>query len=258
MTRTLSLLPAGLLLAALTLPSPVAAQDSATAPRKPTSEELQQHLAAAEKKLADWPDLARYRKANGMLGAPAPGARRVVFYGNSITDSWARFFPDQFPGKPYIGRGISGQTTPQMLVRFRQDVIDLEPAAVVILAGTNDIAGNTGPSTLGMIEDNLASMVQLAQANGIRVVLCSVLPAHSYPWRPGLKPARKIVALNAWMKEYAAKRGLTYVDYWSAMADDRGGMRKALTLDGVHPNEVGYRVMARLVEPAIQRALRGS
>jgi acyl-CoA thioesterase I len=242
-----------LLFLALALPAPAAAQQPA-----PTAADLARRLTAAEKKLADWPDLERYREANAELGPPAPGEQRVVFYGNSITDSWARFFPAEFPGKPYVGRGISGQTTPQMLVRFRQDVIDLKPAAVVILAGTNDIAGNTGPSTLGMIEDNLMSMVQLAQANGIRVLLCSVLPAYEYPWRPGLQPAQTIVALNAWMKDYAARQGLTYVDYWSALADHRGGMRQDLTLHGVHPNEAGYRVMARLVEPAIERALDGN
>ncbi len=246
-----------LLLAALALPRAAAGQNTGPDRQQPTAETLARRLAAAEKTLADWPGLERYRKANEELGPPAAGVQRVVFYGNSITDSWAHFFPDEFPGKPYVGRGISGQTTPQMLVRFRQDVIDLKPAAVVILAGTNDIAGNTGPSTLGMIEDNLVSMVQLARANGIRVVLCSVLPAYDYPWRKGLHPAQKIVALNAWMKEYAAREGLGYVDYWSALADDRGGMRQDLTLDGVHPNEAGYRVMAKLVEPAIERALRG-
>jgi len=147
----------------------------------------------------DWASLRRYRQANDSLPPPAAGERRVVFMGNSITDVWARFFPQMFPGKPYIGRGISGQTTPQMLVRFRQDVIALKPAVVVILAGTNDIAGNTGPSTLEMIEDNLMSMTELARANGIRVVLSSVLPVYDYAWRPGLQPAAKIVALNAWM-----------------------------------------------------------
>ena len=176
--------------------------------------------------------------------------------GNSITDSWARWFPDMFPGKPYIGRGVSGQTTPQMLVRFRQDVIALKPAVVVILAGTNDIAGNTGPSTLEMIEDNLMSMTELAKANGIRVVLSSVLPVFDYPWKPGLEPAPKIVALNAWIKSYAARAGAVYVDYHSAMADARQGLRAELAIDGVHPNEAGYRVMAPLAEKAIAEALR--
>ncbi|MGH7176176.1 MAG: SGNH/GDSL hydrolase family protein, partial [Tepidisphaeraceae bacterium] len=181
---------------------------------------------------------------------------RVVFMGNSITEGWAKYFPTMFPGKPYVGRGISGQTTPQMLVRFRQDVIALRPAVVVILAGTNDIAGNTGPSTLEMIEDNLASMTELTRANGIEVVLSSVLPVYDYPWRRGLEPAAKIVALNTWMKQYAATHGAVYLDYHAAMADERQGMRRELADDGVHPNEAGYRVMAPLVERAIAEALR--
>jgi len=176
--------------------------------------------------------------------------------GNSITDSWAKFFPQMFAGKPYIGRGISGQTTPQMLVRFRQDVIALKPAVVVILAGTNDIAGNTGPSTLEMIEDNLMSMTELARANNIRVVLSSVLPAYDYPWKRGLEPAPKIVALNGWIKSYAARVGAVYLDYHSAMADARQGLRAELTSDGVHPNEAGYRLMAPLAEAAIAQSLR--
>jgi lysophospholipase L1-like esterase len=203
----------------------------------------------------DWAYLERYRADNAALGPPAAGERRVVFYGNSITEGWAKFFPAMFPGKAYVGRGISGQTTPQMLVRFRQDVIALKPAVVVILAGTNDIAGNTGPSTLEMIEDNIASMVELARANGIAVVLCSVLPAFDYPWKRGLEPAPKIVALNAWIKAYAASHGATYVDYHSAMADERQGLRAELSPDGVHPNEAGYRMMAPLVERGIANAL---
>jgi lysophospholipase L1-like esterase len=204
----------------------------------------------------DWADLARYRDANVQLGAPRAGEQRVVFMGNSITDAWAQYFDSMFPGKPYVGRGISGQTTPQMLVRFRQDVIALKPAVVVILAGTNDIAGNTGPSTLEMIEDNLASKTELAQANGIRVVLSSVLPVFDYPWKPGLEPAPKIVALNAWIRNYATAHGAIYLDYYTAVADERGGMRSNLSTDGVHPNEAGYRVMAPLAEQAIARALR--
>ena len=203
----------------------------------------------------DWANLARYRDANAGLGLPRPDEDRVVFMGNSITEGWAQYFGTMFPGKPYVGRGISGQTTPQMLVRFRQDVIALKPKVVVILAGTNDIAGNTGPATLEMIEDNLMSMVDLAKANGIRVVLSSVLPAYDYPWRPGLQPAPKIVALNAWMKNYAATHGVVYLDYHSAMADERQGFKRELADDGVHPNEAGYRVMAPLAEQAIAAAL---
>lgn len=204
----------------------------------------------------DWANLARYRAANASLGAPAAGVDRVVFMGNSITDSWAQYFPAMFPGKPYVGRGISGQTTPQMLVRFRQDVVALRPAVVVILAGTNDIAGNTGPSTLEMIEDNLMSMTELAKANGIRVVLSSVLPVYDYPWRPGLEPAPKIASLNRWMQAYAARIGAVYLDYYTAMVDARGGLRPELTHDGVHPTEAGYRIMAPLAEQAIEEALK--
>ena len=204
----------------------------------------------------DWANLAKYRGENARLAPPAPKENRVVFYGNSITEVWAQHFPTMFPGKPYIGRGISGQTTPQMVVRFNQDVVALKPKVVVILAGTNDIAGNTGPSTIEMIEDNLRSMAQIAKANGIRVVLSSVLPVYDYPWRPGLEPAPKIMALNAWMKAYAAKVGATYLDYHSAMQDARHGMRAGLASDEVHPTEAGYRVMAPLAEKAIAQALR--
>src|SRR6188472_941703 len=164
---------------------------------------LMASAARAQPAPQDWAALGRYAKANAELPAPAAGEQRVVFMGNSITQAWAPSFPTMFPGKPYVDRGISGQTTPQMLVRFRQDVIALKPRVVVILAGTNDIAGNTGPSTLEMIEDNIASMSELAQANGIRVVLCSVLPVFDYPWKPGLEPAPKIVALNTWIRTYA-------------------------------------------------------
>jgi lysophospholipase L1-like esterase len=205
----------------------------------------------------DWAFLARYREENARLGPPKPGEQRVVFYGNSITEAWAKYFPTQFPGKPYIGRGISGQTTPQLLVRFRQDVVELKPAVVVILAGTNDIAGNTGPSTLEMIEGNIVSMIELAQANHIAVVLSSVLPAFDYPWKRGLEPAPKIIALNAWLKNYAAAHNVVYADYHSAMADERQGLPLKFSADGVHPNEAGYLVMAPLVEAAIAKALRG-
>jgi lysophospholipase L1-like esterase len=204
----------------------------------------------------DWATLERYREDNATIGLPRPGEKRVVFMGNSITEQWSPYFPILFPGKPYVGRGIGGQTTPQMLVRFRQDVIALKPAVVVILGGTNDIAGNTGPSTLEMIEDNLASMTELAQANGIRVVLCSVLPVFDYPWHPGLEPAAKIVALNKWIKAYAAAHGAVYLDFHSAMADERQGMGRQYSDDGVHPNAAGFRLMAPLAEQAIAAALR--
>lgn len=204
----------------------------------------------------DWAFLARYRDANAALGDPKPGEARVVFMGNSITDAWAKSFPAMFPGKPYVGRGISGQTTPQMLVRFRQDVVALRPKVVVILAGINDIAGNTGPSTQAMIADNLMSMTEIAKANGIRVVLSSVLPAYDFPWRRGIGPAPKVVALNAWIRCYAAQAGAVYLDYYTRMVDARGGLSPEMAADGVHPTDAGYRIMAPLAEAAIQEALR--
>jgi len=202
--------------------------------------------------LTDFPWLARFKEADVKLGPPAAGENRVVFMGDSITEGW--HLDESFPGKPYINRGISGQTTPQMLVRFRQDVIALQPKVVVILAGTNDIAGNTGPETLEEIEDNLASMADLAHANGIRVVLCSITPAFDYPWQPGLTPAPKIDAVNTWMKGYATDHGYVYVDFHSAMKDARDGLPAALSRDGVHPLPAGYAVMAPLVEAGIAKA----
>jgi lysophospholipase L1-like esterase len=204
----------------------------------------------------DWPWLGRFKEADLALAPPAAGENRVVFMGDSITQVWkiegAR---GSFPGKPYINRGISGQTTPQMLVRFRQDVIALQPKVVVILAGINDIAGNTGPITLEETEGNLASMAELAAANQIRVVLCSVLPAFDFPWRQGMTPAGKVVALNAWIKAYAAEKGHVYVDYYTAMKDERGGLPSSLSYDGVHPLPAGYDVMAPLVEAGIEKAM---
>ena len=204
----------------------------------------------------DWPNFAKYREQNAALAPPSKGENRVVFMGNSITEGWSKVNPEFFEGKPYVNRGISGQTTPQMLVRFRADVIDLKPAAVIILAGTNDIAGNTGPSTLEMIADNIYSMVELAQANGIKVVLSSTLPAFDYPWKPGMEPAPKIVALNKMIKAYADKNKIVYVDYFSAMADDRDGLPTELAKDGVHPTKAGYNVMEPLAEAAIAKALK--
>lgn len=201
----------------------------------------------------DWPNLRRYRSENATL---KKAKDRVVFMGNSITDGWSKISPDFFEGKPYVNRGISGQTTPQMLVRFRQDVIDLHPAVVVILAGINDIAGNTGPSSLEMIEDNLTSMAQLARANHIKVVLSSVLPAFAFPWRPEINPVQKVTDLNKWIKEFAEKNHFVYLDYYSAMADERKGLPEKYSKDGVHPNKDGYHVMEPLAEKAIEKALR--
>lgn len=214
---------------------------------------LKQEQQSLESRLRDWPGLTRYREDDAKLGSPAKGESRVVFLGDSITEFWA--LSDSFPGKPYVNRAISGQTTPQILLRFRQDVIALKPKAVVILAGTNDIAENTGPTTLAAIEDNLMSMADLAQKNGIRVVLCSVLPAARYPWREEIQPVEKIRALNAWMKEYARQAGLVFLDYHSAMADEKQGLKAGLTGDGVHPNNAGYAVMAPLAEKALAQVL---
>jgi acyl-CoA thioesterase-1 len=216
-----------------------------------------------EQRYTDWGYLAKFREADGELGAPPAGVTRVVFMGDSITEGWGmkgvNGAPDRgvfFPGKSYVNRGISGQTSPQMLVRFRQDVIDLKPKVVVILAGTNDIAENTGKMTLAETVGNIESMVELAQVNGIRTVLCSVLPSTDFWWHKGLEPASKIKALNVLIKEYAAKNGLVYVDYYSPMVNSEGGLKKELSPDGVHPNAAGYAVMAPLAEAGIDEALK--
>jgi len=208
----------------------------------------------------DFGELKRYRAANAKLKPPAAGEKRVVFFGDSITDMWP--FATAFPGKPYVNRGISGQTTSQMLVRFRNDVIALAPKVVVILAGTNDIAGNTGPMSLEDIEGNVATLVELARAHGIRVVLSSVLPVHNYTVTAMLRfprrPPEQIAALNKWLKAYAASSGSIYVDYATPMSDDRGLLKKELAEDGLHPNAAGYAVMTPLAEQAIAKALQGS
>ncbi len=203
----------------------------------------------------DWPNLEQFKDANAKIGLPSENENRVVFMGNSITIGWLNKRPEFFEGKPYVNRGISGQTTPQMVLRFRQDVIALQPKVVVILAGTNDIAGNTGPSTLQMILDNIKSMAELAEANDIKVVLSSVLPAFDYPWRPGLKPNEKIPALNKLIKAYAEENGHVYLDYFSAMADKRNGLPKEYASDEVHPTITGYKVMEPMVDAAIAEAL---
>src|SRR5260370_38993653 len=205
--------------------SPAAAGTAA-----PGTRDLQVDLERAQDKLKDWPNLGRYRDANAIVQAPGPEENRVVFMGDSITDNWGQKYGKFFPDKPYINRGISGQTTPQILIRFRPDVNALKPKVVVILAGTNDLAGNTGPSTMEAIEDNLTSMVELAKANGIRVVLASLLPVCDYiKPQTARRPPEKIVELNAWMKDYAAKNGLVYLDYYSAMLDDKKMFRQELT-----------------------------
>lgn len=203
----------------------------------------------------DWPNFKEFQDANARLPQVKQNEKRVVFMGNSITIGWLQTHPDFFKNKPYVNRGISGQTTPQMLVRFRADVVDLDAAAVVLLAGTNDIAGNTGPVTLEMILDNIKSMTEIAQANDIKVILCSVLPAFDYPWRPGLAPNVKIPKLNKMIKRYAEESGAYYLDYFTALEDGNNGMIKEYTTDGVHLTLEGYQVMEPLVENALQKVI---
>jgi lysophospholipase L1-like esterase len=246
------------------------AQQSATpeAPAKtaescPDGSALEKRIESMNGRLQDWPLLARYREANATVAPPAKDEPRVVFMGDSITDGWQQ--PQNggfFPGKPYIDRGISGQTTPQMLLRFRPDVIGLNPKAVVILAGTNDIAGNTGPMTLEETEGYLASMSELAHAHGIHVVLASVTPVSDLTNSEGKKiiqterrPPQKILTLNEWIKKYAAEHGDVYLNYFPTMSDDKGALKSDLTYDGLHPNAAGYAVMAPLAEKAIAEAL---
>lgn len=204
----------------------------------------------------DWANLKRFQEDNKKVGLPKANENRVVFMGNSITEGWSKADPSFFEGKPYLNRGISGQTTPQMVLRFKQDVVDLKPTVVVILAGINDIAGNTGPMTLEQTRDNIVTMAQLAMANGIKVVLSSVIPAYDFPWRAGMEPANKVVVLNKMIKEYADKNKLVYLDYHTAMKDERNGLKKELGYDGVHPTLQGYKVMAPLAEKAISDALK--
>ena len=204
----------------------------------------------------DWANLGRFEDENTQLVLSGKNNDAVVFMGNSITEGWLSIDPIFFHKNNYINRGIGGQTTPQMLLRFRQDVIDLNPKVVVILAGTNDIAGNTGPSTVEMIFNNIKSMAELAKMNNIKVVLCSVLPVFDYPWRPGLKPAEKIIELNALIKSYANKHNFIYVDYFSAMVNATKGLKREFGDDGVHPNAQGYNVMKPIVENGIAKALK--
>lgn len=230
---------------------------AAPAPSSPSPEQTAACEKAARARLFhDLADFAHYDSLNAALPPPGPRERRVVFMGDSITESWANLDPEFFARADFVDRGISGQTTPQMLLRFRQDVIALKPAVVHILAGTNDIAGNTGPMDLPAIEANIASMVDLARANGVQVLIGSVLPAAEFPWRPGLNPGPKIVALNQWLKSYSSYRHLVYVDYYKAMTDGAYGIRSDLTPDGVHPSQAGYRVMEPLTKAAIRATLR--
>jgi lysophospholipase L1-like esterase len=244
----------------------VRGQTPATEAAAPTCPEMATALTALMRndlRVRDWANLARYRNDNRTLLAAPRDKARVVFMGDSITDSWPQpRFGEFFVGKAYVGRGISGQTTPQMLVRFRPDVIDLRPAVVVILAGTNDIAGNTGPISNEEILGNLTSMSELAKASGIRVVLSSILPVSAYHTAPNavpqttLRPMDRIRPINDWMKKYAAAERHVYLDYFSAMVDDKGLLREELSADDLHPNAKGYAVMGPLAEAAILQALR--
>ncbi len=203
----------------------------------------------------DWANLKKYQSQNDSVLSLPVAKNRVVFMGNSITEGWKDSHPDFFKKNSYLDRGISGQTSPQMLLRFRQDVIALKPKVVVILAGTNDIAGNTGPSTLEMILDNISSMAELAKANGIQPIICSLLPAYDYPWKHGMEPNIKIPKLNAMLKAYALKKGFIFVDYFSAMAMPDNSMIAEYTSDGVHCTSKGYDKMEKMIVPAIQKAL---
>jgi lysophospholipase L1-like esterase len=222
-------------------------------------------LSRVERRLNDWAELNRFAEANAKLALPKKGENRVIFIGDSITDSWDDGgFGEFFPGKPYINRGISGQTTPQMLLRFRQDVIALNPKTVLIHAGTNDIAGNTGPMTLEKTGSNMASMAELAKANGIKVIFASVLPVSDYNRRKNgelyvqtkQRPPEKITELNNWLKNYAARNGHVYLNYFDAMVDEKGFLKPDLAYDGLHPNAKGYAVMTPLAEEAIKKALK--
>lgn len=204
----------------------------------------------------DWADLRHYAAENKALAPSAAGEKRVVFLGSSIFEFWKTKVPDFFKGRPYLDRGISGQISPQLLIRFRQDVIDLHPAAVIILAGSNDIAGTTGHITNEVIMNNIESMTELAEANHIKVILCAYLPVIDFPWRKGLEPADKIISLNKDIIAYAKKKNLVLLDYFNPLKDEHNGQRAELTTDGVHPNVAGYQIMAKVTEEAIAKALK--
>lgn len=240
----------------------LAAGQAPTATATPTYDELKARMERFEARLTDWPNLKRYAEANSKVAPPVKGEDRVVFMGDSITDGWK--LEEYFAGKPYINRGIGGQTTPQMLVRFQPDVIALKPKVVVILAGTNDIAGNTGAVTLEAIEDNYRAMAELARANGIKVVFSSILPISDYNKnaqgqqiiRSVQRQPDKILALNKWLKDYSAANKHIYLDYFAATADEQGFLKAELANDGLHPHAGGYKLMAPLAQKAIDAALR--
>ncbi|QXV66005.1 acylhydrolase [Mucilaginibacter sp. 21P] len=205
----------------------------------------------------DWADLSHYEAENSHLPQPAAGEKRVVFLGSSIFEFWKQKVPQYFAEhKNYIDRGISGQISPQLLIRFQQDVVGVKAKAVIILAGSNDIAGTTGHVTTGRIMDNIRSMVQIAKANNIKVILCEYLPVYEYPWRKGFAAADKIIELNKAIKAYAGQERLVLLDYFSPLVDERNGQKAELTTDGVHPNEAGYKIMAKVTDEAIAKALK--
>ena len=213
-------------------------------------------IATTQAENSDWANLGYYEKRNRELGLPDENEKRIVFMGDSITEEWGNLYPEFFSGNYYINRGIGGQTTPQMLIRFKPDAIDLNPHAIIILAGTNDIAGNTGPSTVKMITDNIFSMAELAIAYKIKVVLASILPVYQYPWVDDvLDPPSSIDSINSKIKKYVKNKGLVYLDYYSSMVDDRKGLKLDFTGDGVHPNEAGYRVMSAIAGEIISQVL---
>src|SRR5260221_3240845 len=264
-TREIPLVYLAAYLAAAILHPAIAAGQTApeATPLSKQVAKLEETVAREEKTLLDWPNLGRYREANTTVAAPVKEEPRVVFMGDSITDMWVQAqFGGFFPGKPYVDRGISGQTTPQMLIRFRPDVIALKPKAVVILAGANDVAGNTGAMTDEDIERNIESMSELAKAHGIKVVLSSITPTGGYHAAPtaapqsSVRPMSRIKAINEWMQRYAAANGHVYLDYLTPMLDATGMMKAELTADDLHPNTAGYAIMAPLAQAAIDKALR--
>jgi lysophospholipase L1-like esterase len=204
--------------------------------------------------IMDWAHLKKFEEENKKL-KKTNEPNRVVFMGNSITEGWSNFDKNFFINNPFVNRGISGQTTPQMLIRFRPDVVNLNPKSVVILAGINDIAGNTGPISLENTAENIISMTEIAIANNIKVYICSTLPAIDFPWSPGLNPGPKVIKLNSLLKDYCIKNNITYVDYFSALADEKGGLKVpeyTSADDLVHPNLAGYKVMEKIILDALK------
>jgi len=216
---------------------------------------VEEQLAELQKRMQDWAQLGYYRDRDSALPPPAAGQQRVVFLGDSITAIWGDPGNKFFPGKPYVNRGINGQTTAQMVLRFHQDVVDLHPKAVVIVGGTNDIAGNAGAMTPEETLDDFRAMVEMARENGIKVVIGSVPPAKAFFWNKSIEPAPKIKSLNEGLEAWCRRRGIVWVDYYSALADEKGGMKPGLSLDGVHPTPAGFAVMAPLAEAGIEKAL---